>query len=501
MIIIYTILCFSMLVAEEKIIPSDGNIDDRFGKAVSITESWLAIGANRDDDTATNSGSVYLYKYENNTILDEYKITSFDAANNDYFGKALAINEQWLAISSLYDDENGEKSGSAYVYHLENNQWTFHTKILPYDGAPFDRFGYSIDIENDLLVIGSVYDDDFDKEDSGSIYVYRLLNNEWVFDDKLYSNDIEAGDFFGTSVSINNGVISVGAVYDDFDNYLNCGSVTVFNYINNQWSQLQKIYAYDLQNYDFFGNSIDMHNNKIIIGSFRDDADYLNSGSAYLYKFINNQFENILKITAYDESLNDNFGQSVAIYNDFLAIGSLDDDNGINSGSVYIYQINDDQIIEEIKYIGDDVNTYDEFSGSLSLYNNHLLVGSQYDDDLGDASGSAYLLNYIGCQIESACNYESSFFHDQSLCFFSQNNFNCDGTCEFSVDECGVCSGGGNNGNINYDEDVNIVDLVIIVDYILDNNEIINQCVADLNNDFVVNVTDIILLIEAILYF
>ena len=288
-------------------------------------------------------------------------------------------------------------------------------------------------------------------------------------------------------------------MYDDVNGHINCGSVTVFNYTNHQWNQFEKIYAYDLEDNDFFGNSIDMHDNKILIGSFRDDNNYLNSGSAYLYALNENEYENIFKITASDESLNDYFGQSVSMYNNFLAIGSLDDDNGINSGSVYIYQISDDQIIEEIKYIGDDVNTYDEFSGSLSLYENYLLVGSQFDDDLGDASGSAYLVNYTGCPIETACNYESTFFPDESLCLFTQNNFNCDGTCEDFVDECGVCSGGGNDGNVNLDNEINIVDLVIIIEHILDNNEIINQCVSDLNNDSIINITDIVLLIEIIL--
>ena len=52
------------MTAESKIIASDGNDDDRFGKAVSISSDWIAIGANRDDDNGINSGSVYIYRYD-----------------------------------------------------------------------------------------------------------------------------------------------------------------------------------------------------------------------------------------------------------------------------------------------------------------------------------------------------------------------------------------------------------------------------------------------------
>ena len=75
--ILNIVLLINFLFSESKIVASDGNIDDRFGKAVFITDQWLAVGANRDDDNASNSGSVYLYKYIEDIIQEEYKITSF----------------------------------------------------------------------------------------------------------------------------------------------------------------------------------------------------------------------------------------------------------------------------------------------------------------------------------------------------------------------------------------------------------------------------------------
>ena len=60
------LIFFSVLYCDAKIVAQDGLPDDRFGKAVSLSNDWIAIGANRDDNAnGSNSGSVYVYKYEN----------------------------------------------------------------------------------------------------------------------------------------------------------------------------------------------------------------------------------------------------------------------------------------------------------------------------------------------------------------------------------------------------------------------------------------------------
>ena len=63
-IILYIIFSFTLIYSGSKIVASDGDIDDRFGKSVALSNDWLAIGANRDDDSGDNSGSIYLYEYE-----------------------------------------------------------------------------------------------------------------------------------------------------------------------------------------------------------------------------------------------------------------------------------------------------------------------------------------------------------------------------------------------------------------------------------------------------
>ena len=140
-----------------------------------MNDSWLAISANRDEPSGENSGSVYIYKFEDSDIVDEFKITPDDGDFNEYFGKTLSVSDDWLIVSAIYDNENGEKSGSVYIFKYDGSTWTQFDKIYPDDGAPYDRFGYSVDLHDDRFVVGSVYDDDLG-ENSGS--AYRISNRQ-----------------------------------------------------------------------------------------------------------------------------------------------------------------------------------------------------------------------------------------------------------------------------------------------------------------------------------
>ena len=497
-LIIISIIIASSLIAESKIVASDGQTDDRFGKNVVTTDNWVIVSANRDDDNGLNSGSVYAY-YIDNDNFEEYKIQPLDGTSDDYFGKSISIDNNWLAVGSVYDDENGIKSGSCYVFYFNGLNWIQHSKIIPSDGSPYDRFGYTVDIKNDILIVSAVYDDDFGN-DSGSVYIYRKINNVWEFEQKIFSPDIEEEDLFGLSLSIHDDIILASSVYDD-DFGDNSGSVNSFVYTNSGWVHSQKILPSDGNEFDLFGNSIDQSDNILAIGSFYSDSDFNNSGSVYIYTKNDNFFEFSLKIQAYDASLNDKFGQMVTVYENWVAVGSLNNDNGINSGSIYIYNILNEEINASQKITASDGNEYDEYSISASLNNHKLVVGAHFDDDLGDDSGSIYLYTYRGCPYEYSCNYDlESLFFDNLVCIFEENGYDCNANCDFPIDECGACNGLGPNGDVNYDQNIDIVDILLILEMLLGESLFnINSCTSDINMDNLVNITDIIIIIENIL--
>ena len=137
-------------------------------------------------------------------------------------------------VGAYLDDYNGNNSGSVYVYDLTKtiNDEEFERKITASDAASSDYFGKSVAIDGNTLVVGAYFDDDNGSE-SGSVYVYDLTKNngETGFERKITASDAAEFDFFGWSVALDGTTLVVGA-YSDDDNAVNSGSVYVLSLIH-----------------------------------------------------------------------------------------------------------------------------------------------------------------------------------------------------------------------------------------------------------------------------
>ncbi len=152
---------------------------------------------------------------------------------------------------------------------------------------------------------------------------------------------------------------------------------------------LQKLTAPDGDASDNFGRSVAINGNTALIGSFFDDDNGTNSGSAYLFDTTTGNL--LQKLTAPDGSADDRFGDSVALSNNTALVGSfLDDDNGTNSGSAYLFDTTTGNLLQKLTAPDGDAGRY--FGRSVAINDNTALIGFYGDDDKGATSGSAYLL-------------------------------------------------------------------------------------------------------------
>ncbi|MCH7887296.1 MAG: FG-GAP repeat protein, partial [Candidatus Marinimicrobia bacterium] len=157
--------------------------------------------------------------------ISEFKITASDGAENDHFGESASISGDYAVVGARFDDDNGLSSGSAYVFKRSGTSWAQEAKLLPSDGAVEDRFGVSVSISGDYAVVGAKFDDDNGSK-SGSAYVFKRAGASWTEEVKLLPSDGAAGDEFGKSVSISGDYAVVGAFGDD-DNGSGSGSAYV----------------------------------------------------------------------------------------------------------------------------------------------------------------------------------------------------------------------------------------------------------------------------------
>ena len=309
----------------------------------------MVIGAHQDDDKGTSSGSAYVFTRDTAGDLGSgwtqvAKLTADDGTGYDRFGYSVSIDGDTVVVGAQTDDDEGDNSGSAFVFTRDTagdlaSGWTQVAKLTAGDGAASDYFGYSVSIDGDTMVVGAYFDDD-KATNSGSAYVYTRdtagdLASGWTQVAKLTADDGADSDKFGYSVSIDGDTMVIGAYQDD-DKGLNSGSAYVFTRdtagnLTSSWTQVAKLTADDGAADDQFGYSVSIDGDTVVIGANHDDDKATNSGSAYVFTRdtpgdLTSNWTQVAKLTAGDGAADDVFGISVSIDGDTMVIGALGDD-------------------------------------------------------------------------------------------------------------------------------------------------------------------------------
>jgi len=208
-------------VEETKLLASDAAAGDVFGDAVGISGDAAVIGARGDVVNGSQSGSAYVFRFHGNTWVEDAKLIASDAEAFDAFGDAVAISGHAAVIGAPRDDDNGSQSGSAYVFRFDGKTWLEEAKLRASDGAPGDAFGGAVAISGDAAVIGAG-----GSKRTGSAYVFRFGERTWVEEAKLLASD--GAGRFGDAVSISGDVAVIGAPWED-RNYFGAAYVFGFD--------------------------------------------------------------------------------------------------------------------------------------------------------------------------------------------------------------------------------------------------------------------------------
>lgn len=326
-------------VQTAKLESSDIQPGDLFGNTVSISGDILLIGAPGDDDHGSRSGSVYVFEFDGSGWKESAKLNASDAGSTDSFGSSLSVFASTAVIGSARNDENGTNSGAAYVFSYDGSQWSEEARLLASDGFEYDAFGTSVAVFNDVVLVGSPENDDHGNS-SGSVYVYTNDGSGWNEDMKLTADDAAASDFFGISLALSSDTILVGSYWDD-ENGANSGSVYVYDFDGTDWAQQTKLIATDEGSPGQFGFSVALDGDIAIVGANKGNGIESESGSAYVYHFDGKQWDSGVKISASDGSSSDKFGGTVAIWRNVAVVGAAGHDGTFASeaGASYIFDL------------------------------------------------------------------------------------------------------------------------------------------------------------------
>lgn len=246
------------------------------------------------------------------------------------------------------------------------------------------------------------------------------MRYHWTVTQKLIAHDASSYDNFGWSVSFHNNITVIGAYGDSTQDQPYAGSIYVFqrkytNSLVSLWTQTQKLLSYEYRGNSFFGWSVCVWDDVIVVGtksngnSGNDRDKTVSSGAVYLYRYSTDDEEWIFekKLAPPSGRVVNNYGTSIDIYKDSVIVGAYDEINGgdISSpssstplGSTFVYQSTYDDkdnsrdwiLLNEITS-NSTVEKNLKFGSSVKIYDDIILVGATLGDGVMTDTGTVYV--------------------------------------------------------------------------------------------------------------
>jgi len=317
----------------------DSQKNEYFGNSLDISGDALVVGAYYDNINGTRSGVAYVMSVVNTD--EQSRLTPSNPSAGDQFGNAVAISGNRVVVAN--------KKEGVYVFDYDGSVWQ-EAKLTPEDAQDDKKFGTAVAIDGDTIAVGAINRSN-GYSNTGSVYVFTYDGSKWEQEAELFGNDLGDSDKFGSSVALEGDTLVVGAPRHDDGETTDSGAAYVFRRNAATWTpetQEQKLTASDLSADARFGNSVALSGDTVVVGAYKDDLDLLEDvGSAYIFRFDGSVWqEQKPKLTPYEPyNQGEEFGCSVAISGHLLLVGAHKDDVDVNgnlqldAGSVYVFTL------------------------------------------------------------------------------------------------------------------------------------------------------------------
>ena len=313
---------------------SNSNCNHYFGYAVAAGRDTLVVGAYHEDSgsvtivnadngasfdsNATDSGAVYVYKKKGNDWVQDAYIKASNGEAYDYFGYSVAVNGDYIVVGAYHEDSSQTNitntdnaassdnaaidSGAAYVFKKTDDDWVQDAYLKASNAESGDCFGFSVSISEQFIVVGAYHEGsdqrfitnteqgaaaDNNAPCSGAAYVFKKVNDNWVQDAYLKASNADENDNFGDSVAVYGGIVVVGARYEDSaqayvtnqnaqagtdNSCAHSGAAYVFIKRHESWVQETYLKASNADAYDYYGHSVAVYGDTLIVGAYDEDS-------------------------------------------------------------------------------------------------------------------------------------------------------------------------------------------------------------------------------------
>lgn len=319
-----------------------------------------------------------------------------NSAEDDEMGFSVAIEGDLAVAGRPFNFVAGLfNAGSIDVFQFDGVQWN-QDFLFASDQAADDQFGYSVATDGDRIVAGAPFDDNSSFSNNGGAYVFRFDGIQWVQEQKLIPADTTTDLWFGWSVAIDGEIIVIGARRDDHAGSFS-GSAYVFRFDGASWNQEEKLTASDAGGNDEFGYSVAIDSDRIAVGARLHDNAFQDAGAVYVFDRADGLWVETDQLFASDATSIAVLGTAVAVDGARIIAGAHNaNGEDINTGAAYVFFNDGNQWLEEAKLTASDGILNDNLGISVSISNNRAVAGAPGRDQLGNSSGAAYVFAYDG---------------------------------------------------------------------------------------------------------
>jgi hypothetical protein len=396
--------------------------------SVAVSGDWMAVGAwsensgfagNQSDNSATDSGAVYLFRRVGSVWSQKMYIKAPNIDANDRFGRAVAMDGDTLAVGAPFEDSSSAtipdtaagSSGAVYIYRYDGAAWNLEAYLKASPIVAGDNFGGAVALQGDVLVVGAIGHDGT-VTNSGAAFVFRRSGTTWTQEAVLKASTEETNSFFGTSVALDGDAIVVGGWRETDGTVIDSpapsnphsGAAYVFRRAGASWTQEARFQPPAVENFDQFGWSVAISGDVVAVGAPFEESgstgingDAANNtlngaGAVYIFRRSSGLWSQDAYVKpGHQLSMGMNFGTALALRGTTLIVGAAAErgtNSGINptpmsgsaaSGAAFVFRYKGASWSQEA-YLKAAVIGDDFFGSSLAFDGQTLVVGAPRED-------------------------------------------------------------------------------------------------------------------------
>ncbi|MBW2730923.1 MAG: hypothetical protein JRH20_00935 [Deltaproteobacteria bacterium] len=338
-------------------------------------------------DASSDSGPCLL-----STCTPSQRVVAPDGDTGDLFGHAVAIDGPVAVIGAHGAPIGGIKTGAVYIYRFDGAAWKLEEKLNPPGLQLDDRFGRYVDIQGDVIVVGADGDSQFAHR-AGAAYVFRFNGTTWVQEQRLTQSSPAAWRYFGETVAIWGDRILIGCRFDGTQG-ANSGSATMFHYDGDAWSEEAFLLASDGAVGDHFGSYLDLHDTQALITAELQDSQDEDAGAVYRFELNGGTWTEREKLVASDGSAGDEFGVGLSMASTRAIIGAHRRGPAALTGTAYAFEDAGSAWTENIQLHPPGIQAGDWVGRNVAIEpsaGHRVLVGASRSDLAGSDHGAAFL--------------------------------------------------------------------------------------------------------------